>query len=114
MKTKHTPGPWKIKEKLHDDGYLYAYAVGSKEEPDIAKVAAWGAMPQAVRDTALANARLIAAAPEMADALIETCEACEKTVCGGCSVGRALHKAGIILELWDGLAVEDERSLLTS
>lgn len=51
---------------------------------------------------------LFAAAPEMADALVEICETCEKTVCGGCSVGRALHKAGIVLELWDGLAVDDE------
>lgn len=52
------------------------------------------------------TARLIAAAPEMADALIGCCETCEHSVCGGCSIGRALHTAGIKLAEWHGLDID--------
>lgn len=48
---------------------------------------------------------LFAAASEMANALVETCETCEYSVCGGCSVGRVLHKIGITLTYWDQLDV---------
>lgn len=91
MKTKHTPGPLAMGTDCDSKDLVI-----TNENTIVASVYEKEYGP------------LFAAAPEMADALIECCEACEKTVCGGCSVGRALHKAGIILELWDGLAVDDE------
>lgn len=120
METKHTPGPW-FYQTSSNTGFL----INSEEFPyeDEESCIAYlpdidyaenidenerDEHPRRFPEELLANARLITAAPEMADALIETCASCESSICGGCSVGRALHKAGIILELWDGLAVDDE------
>lgn len=106
METKHTPGPWYLYDGVYADKKTRYVEIRHKENPQMETIIAIPigfALP-----TGMANGKLMAAAPEMADALVEICETCEKTVCGGCSVGRALHKAGIVLELWDGLAVDDE------
>ena len=114
MKTKHTPGPWYVEhDQEFEEVSVYAESETYEHRVYICEVSTYIAQdgaPSGEIDTEQieANTRLIAAAPEMSDALIETCASCESSICGGCSVGRALHKAGIILELWDGLVVEDE------
>lgn len=104
---EHTPGPWYLYDGLYPDKKTRCVEIRhvetQKTETLIAKPYNF------TSPVGMANARLMAAAPEMADALIETCETCESSVCGGCSVGRALHKAGIIdLELWDQLNIQEE------
>lgn len=96
METKHTPGPWSA-----GGGSIQRH-----DGQDLAEI--WCGDTDVSEEEDEANCRLMAAAPEMSDALVEVCETCESSVCGSCSVGRALHKAGITLELWDGLAVDDE------
>lgn len=68
MSAKHTPGPWNVlppKSDIHHGGYVgvpdddYAYGVN-----EVAYVT-----PQSSSGTHEANARLIAAAPEMLEAL---------------------------------------------
>ena len=114
METKHTPGPWLVEhDEEFDEVTVYAEIEEYEYRMTICEVSSYitkDGAPTGLMDTEqiAANARLIAAAPEMADALVEVCETCESSVCGSCSVGRALHKAGIVLELWDGLAVDDE------
>lgn len=58
--TKHTPGEW-----AHTDGSIYSYGVG--HGADIATVNTDSA--HFTEDEAEANARLIAAAPELLEAL---------------------------------------------
>ena len=91
MKTKHTPGPLAMGTDCDSKDLVI-----TNENTIVASVYEKEYGP------------LFAAAPEMADALIETCEACEKTVCGGCSVGRALNKAGVTLDCWCVLEVDDD------
>lgn len=66
----HTPGPWKVDE----DGFVWGYLPGSHmKEPRflIAQVRGWGYMQymQGGEQIHAANARLIAAAPELYEAL---------------------------------------------
>lgn len=68
----HTPGPWKVDE----DGFVWGYLPGSHmKEPRflIAQVRGWGYMQymQGGEQIHAANARLIAAAPELFEALNE-------------------------------------------
>jgi hypothetical protein len=63
--TKHTPGPWKFKTAANGDNGISAYDTGIFAEA-FADVRHAG---ENNREEALANARLIAAAPEMLEAL---------------------------------------------
>lgn len=55
---KHTPGPWRMSHD-HDDAWFLEYSDGT-----IGEVLLWDG------DTARANAHLIAAAPELLEALL--------------------------------------------
>ena len=68
----HMPGPWKVDE----DGFVWGYLPGSHmKEPRflIAQVRGWGYMQymQDGEQIHAANARLIAAAPELYEALVD-------------------------------------------
>ncbi len=61
--TKHTPGPWKVDvSSLKPDGTPYAYYI-IEDAPD------WNCIASTFVDANLANARLIAAAPDVLEAL---------------------------------------------
>ena len=63
MSAAHTPGPWKLKL---GKGIQYTYLVADKKGQDIAN---WAHYPNATKAQTKANARLIASAPELLDAL---------------------------------------------
>ena len=100
MKTKHTPGPWRVDSSMVHTGWVLVTTsdgniianVNTETGPDI---------PPAVstKMPAMNNATLIAAAPEMYQALTLACAAvADVTHCGGddctdCEVGTALRKA---------------------
>ena len=67
MKTEHTPGPWVIKRYTNYTGF----SIFSKPNPDFGCIAErWEEIDEPERNaTRLANAQLIAAAPEMFDLL---------------------------------------------
>lgn len=70
MKAKHTPGPWTINDSMAKDGrksclWYYIYAEGKT----VAEVK--GRHCKIKNSTALSNAKLIAAAPELLEALSE-------------------------------------------
>lgn len=73
--TKHTPGPWVVDLKpLEEDGRVFVYPLGDDDfatRADVCDVHAWDG--ETARD---ANARLIAAAPE----LLERLHACERAI----------------------------------
>lgn len=80
----HTPGPWKVDE----DGFVWGYLPGSHmKEPRflIAQVRGWGYMQymQGGEQIHAANARLIAAAPELYEMLSEVLSSIERVACGG-------------------------------
>lgn len=80
----HTPGPWKVDE----DGFVWGYLPGSHmKEPRflIAQVRGWGYMQymQDGEQIHAANARLIAAAPELYEMLSEVLSSIERVACGG-------------------------------
>lgn len=56
MKTQHTPGPWTV----DDNGFIYDYAGNTIADPHCSDIDL---------DEREANARLIAAAPELLNAL---------------------------------------------
>ena len=60
--SKHTPGPWHINDHAHDEEVVYI-------EADRYGVASIFTDTDKVDSTELANARLIAAAPELLEAL---------------------------------------------
>jgi hypothetical protein len=64
--TKHTPGPWTIDEKLEGQTCITSKQHGSFAEPIICRVFDSSHVPLSEQD---ANARLIAAAPELLEAL---------------------------------------------
>ncbi len=67
-KNAHTPGPWQIGKT--DATALRVYAPhGQTTRSDLATVKLYGTGADAAIDEAEANARLIAAAPEMLEAL---------------------------------------------
>jgi hypothetical protein len=60
--SKHTPGPWTLHPSKFDAGEIDIRGAYNKDIP----ATAWGSMDA---ETHMANARLIAAAPEMYEAL---------------------------------------------
>ena len=62
----HTPGPWTV--KAHKDGAIAVYATDEKPV-FVAPYAAYRPNPESGRDEVMANANLIAAAPELLAAL---------------------------------------------
>lgn len=79
MKTQHTPGPWLIRS----DDALRQTLIWSDARTDVARIQ-WDGFTE--NNETEANARLIAAAPELAEALREMLEvsACRSlSNCGG-------------------------------
>lgn len=70
METKHTPGPWKLRKPLHP-GSHYRFEVLKADRNGIYKpyVADVRSMDSNGDDNSEANARLIAAAPDLLAAL---------------------------------------------
>jgi len=64
METKHTPGPWNLEESIHAHRGHY---VG--KDGDLCQRFPWEPFNEESRAMALANARLIAAAPDLLAAL---------------------------------------------
>ena len=75
MEAEHTPGPWKIKARHTDKGVRNTvYAKKEKRNANILNGDKNGVLYLINVDEALANARLIAAAPELLEACIKTVE----------------------------------------
>ena len=90
---KHTPGPWRLEEWGSDygpTGDFSVYPCGAKNKYPIASV-----QEPFHRSKTKANAMLIAAAPELLEALIEM-----------------LEYAGIIEERFDRLATDRARAAI--
>ena len=76
-KQTHTPGPWKLSLNVHDEDHgeqEYLHIIAKKRMSDIGMIRL--ARHKPIRTTDLANARLIAAAPE----LLEQCKLFEKVL----------------------------------
>ena len=69
-KTKHTPGPWKIGNT--SKAWNETFRIIGQGSRQVAQVSTDGARNDS--DVNLANARLIAAAPELLEALVDLCE----------------------------------------
>jgi len=85
---KHTPGPWHLEEMGYNSSSYYIR--GSSESGDRLTIGK-GAVAHIPRSTANpmeANARLIAAAPELLEALIE-CLECEFAVTDRAAIAKA-------------------------
>ena len=63
---KHTKGPWELATMSGTD---LPAIIGGKPGPIIAEITKWTSVGQSDPDTIQANARLIAAAPELLEAL---------------------------------------------
>lgn len=69
MNTKHTPGPWKVRTNVHKEcnGDSWGWV-----SPDtLSNISLPGISIHWTGGTGLANAKLIAAAPELLEALIQ-------------------------------------------
>lgn len=73
MTTKHTPGPWHIKTAVSGNHFVYSEK-SCQSDDKIAGIS--GVYPDS--ETAMANARLIAACPIMADYVIKQALAGDK------------------------------------
>lgn len=70
MSTKHTPGPWEVREHWGDDDAFEVYPTRGGKQPPIGEWAALAEVPEyGQAGEAEANAYLIAAAPELLEAL---------------------------------------------
>lgn len=73
MENKHTPGPWHVFDNRTDKSFdrydVARIGVGSKLDSDVANC--YGFASERTDEEVLANARLIAAAPDMLAALQE-------------------------------------------
>ena len=74
MEAKHTPGPWLVEDKSSNDVYRYVLAECDDIHP-VARITLDGIRHD---DVAEANARLIAAAPELLEAAIELKDVCNR------------------------------------
>lgn len=89
--TKHTPGPWKVAVSDHRV-WVYKEALGKH----IADTDTTVTMPRAEQ---IANARLIAAAPDMLEALREIFMECYPNEGGGRTAdGAALHRIEVLAD----------------
>ena len=88
--SKHTPGPW----------MAFGHLVGAGKDSRIAVCVA----PLVGPDASNANARLIAAAPELLDALRELVNAASEHPNGGWFVGVRADHARALLAKIDGAA----------
>lgn len=91
---KHTPGPWKA---TYDSQLQAAIEIYNTEDRIIVAVLPDRGTVEAMSEIE-ANANLIAAAPDMYEALLDCCGECVDTsesdsACRFCSVGKALRKA---------------------
>lgn len=73
MNTKHTPGPWDIWTD-REENEIYGRAIGARitaagDSRSIGSIHGLASNEEAIRDEAAANAKLIAAAPELLAAL---------------------------------------------
>ena len=87
---KHTPGPWSIDAEPGQGVFVYGDA-SPLDTDDICEVK-W----RASDETTLANARLIAAAPELLEALEELCSTlgeCGMTVRARAAIAKATGEA---------------------
>ena len=98
---KHTPGPWNM---LHDSSFdeCVIFAERADEQVDICEVSTYITMSNDDNridvDQIIANANLIAAAPDLYKALDKACQRnchCRNydDTCKGCYMGKALRKA---------------------
>ena len=70
MKQKHTPGPWVLKVRKHDNFTVAEIEIdASPYRGDVARLQSCEHIDGIATDELLANARLIAAAPKLLDAL---------------------------------------------
>ena len=80
MNTNHTPGPWAVGYANPTDGDTSTLAVWTEKELEagfgtvICKVSP----EQTMNDTDVANAKLIAAAPDLLNAALKISDACNK------------------------------------
>lgn len=100
--SKHTPGPWII--KYSGNGYPYQLDApnGSRGPGGIRSVTRWGAFSFPSSPEALANARLIAAAPDLANAAVD--------ILDYMGMDAWLDSPGGDLEVW-GVRKKDLRAL---
>ncbi|WP_277593643.1 hypothetical protein [Pseudomonas chlororaphis] len=85
---KHTPGPW----YTHRNGFSTVYVEARLRQGVIQEVAACGPT-EAGQEQQEANAKLIAAAPELLEALIEVTASLAWNAHGEC---RAIHEGPIM------------------
>ena len=77
-KTKHTPGKWQVHER-----FPHCYAIANCDEHGVRKSIAWlGQSTNKSNEENLANARLIACAPELLEALEDVIDSWCKKYCG--------------------------------
>lgn len=92
--SKHTPGPWAVRGACEIVGHGPALPIGGGEPVAGTTLAFVGYAPGdgADKKTAEANARLIAAAPDLLDALEEAVQHC------GCTI--AQRESGHLVGCW--------------
>lgn len=72
---KHTPGPWLVHDSYEEDGKIIVWDGDEQAHKEICDMGEMGDMNYAQE---LANAKLIAVAPEMYQAMQEFCDRVEK------------------------------------
>ena len=103
MKTQHTSGPWSIglinhkKQRVDIDSLSYDKFMGYKSWRGLARTYGCEDFPEKGSEAMMANARLIAAAPELLEALEKLVKAVDftevKTPNPLSTLGRALRTA---------------------
>lgn len=74
METKHTPGPWKVKDVPGNDKRNFRYGIVLEITPamvDVSEICNMPGWDDEFADEEMANAHLIAAAPDMEYALLQ-------------------------------------------
>jgi len=80
MNTKHTPGPWNSASLNQDSDHMEVFA-GISDGDQIAVVKGYGLATGKYHE-AIANARLIAAAPDLLEALMNLTQWAKVAGCG--------------------------------